>query len=240
MPFIQFQLRRGTSTEWSNSNPVLAAGEIGIEIDTNLFKLGNGSSTWNNLSYGGIQGIQGIGIQGFTGAQGIQGIQGVGIQGIQGIGTQGTQGVTGSGGGLNWSNDLYNPNAVISLPYTQGITDFTLGYLDLPQNLRNDSYTLRLSDAGKHLLHPSSDNIARTWIIPQTGTSLGRVNWPLGTTITFINQYGAGNITIQVTGDTLRQAVTGNTGDRTLSQNGIATCIKVSNTEWFISGVNLT
>lgn len=155
------------------------------------------------------------------------------------VGAQGAQGIAGSGVGLDWQNNLSNPNAAVSLPQP-GITDFTLGYVNLPQNLRNDSYTVQLSDTGKHLLHPSSDTTARTWIIPQTGTGVGQVNWPLGTTITFINQYGAGDISIQVTGDMLRQAVTGATGTRTLSQNGIATCIKVSITEWFISGVNLT
>ena len=75
MPFIQFQLRRGTSTEWSSSNPVLAAGEIGIETNTNLLKIGNGSTAWNSLVYGGIQGTAGTmqGIQGTTNTGGRDG-----------------------------------------------------------------------------------------------------------------------------------------------------------------------
>lgn len=97
MPFIQFQLRRGTSTEWDQTNPILAAGEIGVETDTNLFKLGNGTNLWNTLPYGGVQGIQGV--QGVQGVQGIQGVQGFGyaqLQGIQGVdGPQGIQGVPG-------------------------------------------------------------------------------------------------------------------------------------------------
>ena len=51
----QIQLRRGTSAQWSAANPTLAAGEIGLETDTKLFKLGNGSTAWNSLIYGGIQ-----------------------------------------------------------------------------------------------------------------------------------------------------------------------------------------
>lgn len=103
MPYIQFQLRRGTSTEWSTSNPTLAAGEVGIETNTNLFKIGNGSTPWNSLVYGGIQGITGSGSQGTAGtgtqgAQGIQGIPGSGSQGITGSGSQGIQGVQGLAG----------------------------------------------------------------------------------------------------------------------------------------------
>lgn len=59
MPTIQLQFRRGTATEWTSSNPRLAAGELGIETNTNLFKIGNGSSLWTDLSYGGLQGATG-------------------------------------------------------------------------------------------------------------------------------------------------------------------------------------
>lgn len=40
-----------TSTNWTTNNPVLLAGEIGIESDTNKFKIGNGTDNWNNLIY---------------------------------------------------------------------------------------------------------------------------------------------------------------------------------------------
>lgn len=56
---IQIQLRRGTASQWSTNNPILAVGEVGLEIDTRFFKLGNGSSPWNSLAYGGIQGLPG-------------------------------------------------------------------------------------------------------------------------------------------------------------------------------------
>lgn len=59
MSFGVFQLRRGTAAQWTSANPVLAAGEIGLETDTNQFKVGNGSSTWTARPYGGIQGPQG-------------------------------------------------------------------------------------------------------------------------------------------------------------------------------------
>lgn len=59
MPTIQLQFRRGTAAEWSNANPILAAGEMGIETDTDQFKIGNGTTAWNLLGYGGIQGPTG-------------------------------------------------------------------------------------------------------------------------------------------------------------------------------------
>lgn len=42
-----------TSTNWTTNNIVLLAGEIGIESDTNKFKVGNGTSAWNELDYAG-------------------------------------------------------------------------------------------------------------------------------------------------------------------------------------------
>ena len=58
MPFIQFQFRRGTASDWATANPTLAAGEMGIETDTHKFKIGDGSTLWNSLAYGGLQGTQ--------------------------------------------------------------------------------------------------------------------------------------------------------------------------------------
>ncbi|ADD81004.1 tail protein [Rhodococcus phage ReqiPoco6] len=43
--------RRAPASQWSTLNPVLAAGEIGYELDTNKFKIGNGLSRWNVLKY---------------------------------------------------------------------------------------------------------------------------------------------------------------------------------------------
>ena len=51
---IQIQLRNDTAANWSNVNPVLAQGELGIERDTGLIKIGNGSATWANLAYSSV------------------------------------------------------------------------------------------------------------------------------------------------------------------------------------------
>jgi hypothetical protein len=45
------KLRRGTASQWTSANPVLSAGEMGIETDTNRSKYGDGTTAWASLSY---------------------------------------------------------------------------------------------------------------------------------------------------------------------------------------------
>ena len=47
----KIQSRIDTASNWSIKNPVLLAGEIGIESDTFRLKAGDGSTSWNNLPY---------------------------------------------------------------------------------------------------------------------------------------------------------------------------------------------
>lgn len=44
-------IRSDTQTQWYNANPVLKKGEIGIELDTNRFKIGDNSTQWRSLGY---------------------------------------------------------------------------------------------------------------------------------------------------------------------------------------------
>jgi len=113
---------------------------------------------------------------------------------------------------------------------------YQVGFRNIPQNSQSDAYTLVLADSGKHIFHPSADTTARTFTIPANGS----VAFPIGTAVTFINQNGAGVVTIAITTDTMRLAGAGTTGSRTLAANGVATAIKVTSTEWIISGVGLT
>ena len=45
------QQRRGTAAQWTSANPVLNAGEMGWESDTNKFKIGDGTNHWADLDY---------------------------------------------------------------------------------------------------------------------------------------------------------------------------------------------
>jgi hypothetical protein len=130
--------------------------------------------------------------------------------------------------------DALSADRTLTLP--DPAANATLGYLNIPQNSKSAAYTLVLADSGKHILHPSADTTARTFTIPANSS----VAFPVGTAVTFINQNGGGDITIAITTDTLRLAGDGSTGSRTLTANGIATAVKVTSTEWIISGVNLT
>lgn len=104
----------------------------------------------------------------------------------------------------------------------------------IPQNSQSAAYTLVAADANKHIFHPASDNNARTFTIPANSS----VPFAIGTAITFVNRINT--VTIAITTDTMYLAGAGTTGSRTLAANGIATALKISATEWIISGTGLT
>jgi hypothetical protein len=47
----RMQQRKGTAAQWTSANPILNAGEIGWESDTNKFKIGDGTNHWADLDY---------------------------------------------------------------------------------------------------------------------------------------------------------------------------------------------
>jgi hypothetical protein len=73
------QLRRDTAANWTSVDPVLAQGELGLEMDTDQFKIGDGVTAWSSLAYAatGLTGATGPeGPTGPTGAQGPAGADG--------------------------------------------------------------------------------------------------------------------------------------------------------------------
>lgn len=100
------------------------------------------------------------------------------------------------------------------------------GFRGLPQNSQTATYTLALTDAGKHISITTGGVV-----VPANGS----VAFPVGTTIVVFNNSGSTQ-TVSITTDTLRWAGTTNTGTRTLAVYGIATLVKVSATVWVISG----
>jgi hypothetical protein len=51
MALTRMQQRRGSAAQWTTANTTLASGEIGVEVDTNRFKVGDGLSAWSALAY---------------------------------------------------------------------------------------------------------------------------------------------------------------------------------------------
>ena len=111
----------------------------------------------------------------------------------------------------------------------------SVGFRNIPQNSQSAAYTCVLADAGKHILHPSSDANARTFTIPANSS----VAYPIGTAITFVNMTSQ-VVTIAITTDTMYLSSAGTTGSRSLAQYGSATALKISSTSWLISGSGLT
>lgn len=109
-------------------------------------------------------------------------------------------------------------------------TLFDVGFRDQPVNTVSGGYTLVMSDRGK-IIRDTAGNIT----IPANAT----VAYPNGTTISIYNNTGA-PITISITTDTLILAAAGTTGSRTLSNNGLATIVKVTGTAWVISGAGVS
>ena len=110
-----------------------------------------------------------------------------------------------------------------------------VGFRNIPQNSQSAAYTLVLADSGKHIFHPSGDANARTFTIPANSS----VAYPIGTAITFINMTSQ-VVTIAITTDTMYLSSAGTTGSRRLAQYGSATAIKITSTNWLISGSGLT
>ena len=46
-------IRNDTAEVWKTKNSILSKGEFGVENDTNKFKIGDGSTAWNDLAYAG-------------------------------------------------------------------------------------------------------------------------------------------------------------------------------------------
>jgi plastocyanin len=98
------QIRRGTTSQWSQSTKILRVGELGIDTTLNRLKIGNGTSLWTNLPF--IIGDRGAdstvpGPKGDTGDQGSAGPAGAAstVPGPQGpTGPQGLQGLKGDTG----------------------------------------------------------------------------------------------------------------------------------------------
>jgi hypothetical protein len=94
-----------------------------------------------------------------------------------------------AGGTMTGSVTLVTP--VLGTPSSGTLSSCTVdgtdavGFRNIPINSQSTAYTAVLADSGKCIFHPSTDANARTFTIPANGS----VAYPIGTAISFVNQY---------------------------------------------------
>ena len=106
----------------------------------------------------------------------------------------------------------------------------------LAQNAQTGNYTLVLGDANGHIYHPVGAGAGDTYTIPANAS----VAYPIGTTLTFVNDDATNAVTIAITTDTMVLSPGTTTGSRTLATGGVATALKVTSTRWIVNGTGLT
>ena len=107
-----------------------------------------------------------------------------------------------------------------------GSADIVIG--NIPQNSQTSSYTLVAADAGKHI------NITTGGVAVPSGV------FSIGDAVSIYNDSSSDQTIYQGSSVTLRQAGTANTGNRTLSQRGLATVLCVASNEFVICGVGVS
>lgn len=209
----QIQIRRGTASQWTSTNPTLAAGEFGFETDTNKLKCGNGSTAWNSLTYLNNDGD----ITGVTAGTG-----------ISGGGTSGTVTVS------------IDTSVTADLTTAQTLTNKTLTApvitnpkITLPYAAKTAAYTAVSGDEGGIFSMNNASSIQ--FNIPTDAT----FNFAIGTQFNVFWLTGAGQPTIgAVTPGTTTVISTGATSatPKLRVANSMATALKIAANSWIVMG----
>ena len=152
MSYIQFQLRRGLASEWYSANPALADGEIGLETDTRLYKIGDGTTRWRLLSYGSLAGVTSSIVNITTSTESTSTTTGALI----------VNGGVGIGGNLNVSGNIYSHGSLVgtSSTYATNIYGGSTGSIAI-QSDNNSTTFVPIGDFGTVLY---SDGSTATWV----------------------------------------------------------------------------
>ena len=132
----RIQVRRGTAAELAAANPVLGAGEPAFETDTNVLKVGDGSTAYNSLS--AISGGGGGGTGDITAVVAGTGLSGGGVTGSVTLNIDST--VMQSGDNISFLNNNAGYITAVSddtAPSLGG--SLTLDQHDINVQVRNDS-----------------------------------------------------------------------------------------------------
>ena len=151
---VRLQIRRGTASQWTAANPVLAAGEIAAELDTGKYKIGNGSTAWNSLAYS----------SGAVGPQGPQGTAGFTI--LNG------SGAPGAGTGVNGDFFIDTTNKAIYGPKAAGSWGSATSLL--PSLGSTAAADLGTAAAGTSLNAARADHVHSSTIVNPTFTGVAQ------------------------------------------------------------------
>ena len=207
MPVVtQIQIRRGTASQWTSTNPTLASGEQGFETDTGKMKIGNGSTAWNSLAYLGAGTVTSI-----------------------------TAGTGLSGGTITTSGTVAIDSTVATLTGTQTLTNKTLTDPKINLAFTADSgssYTAVLTDNGKVVTMDNGSG--NTFRIPTNasvafpiGTQINVLS--IGAGQTTINAVTSGTTSIQSTGATAA-------APKLRVRYSAATGVKAGTDLWYVFG----
>lgn len=112
-----------------------------------------------------------------------------------------------------------------------GATERLLGYMDVPLNTQNATYTYALTDRGFGV--GKNNTTAYTHTVPPNAS----VAFPIGTVIAYFNDGSAGDLTIaQGAGVTIVLDGTTTTGNRTVAPGGTGRLWKVDTNRWICGG----
>jgi len=203
----QIQVRRGTASQWTSTNPTLAAGEWGFETDTGKAKIGNGSTNWTGLSYFGGTGT----VSSITAGTGL------------------------SGGTITTTGTIAIDTATtVDVSTAQTLTNKTLTdpKINLAFDAETASYTAVLANNGQVVTMDNAS--ANTFSIPTNasvafpiGTQINVLQ--IGAGQTTIQAVTSGTTTIQSTGATAAQP-------KLRVRYSSATCIKAGTDLWYVIG----
>ena len=113
---------------------------------------------------------------------------------------------------------------------------YSVGYLNVPQNIQSSSYVLSLSDQSKFIYLTLTSNTTNVYIS-------STVPFPLGTAISIVtngpftsNVIANSGVTMYLAGNTSGST----TSTRTLAGYSMASLLNVGTNTWYISGIGIT
>ena len=138
---------------------------------------------------------------------------------------------------ISTGNVTVNGNITLTGNISGNTAGFAIGYRDIPQNFTNTSFSLAITDAGKHILTQNSGAATQTITVPNnssaafsTGAAISIIVQSTGT-VAVAN--GAG-VTMYLAGNSTAKSTI------TLNSYSMTTVMKIGTDTWIVSGTGAT